>query len=158
MVTSQLVALVKSAGQLIANFKSQLVNSSPNVVTMSLFILLYLKLFITRLLGRPQPQMYPPVALNQYTWVNRTHKHFIYGSRPHKHFKIDFTQKLSSQQHVKYKSNLMNIFYSFWGGGGVLGKDTSMLNNQTVSILVHIYPLFNNNLHVKYRSNLIRTF
>ena len=34
--------------------------------------------YITRLLGRPQPQMYPPVALNQYTWVNRTHKHFLY--------------------------------------------------------------------------------
>ena len=33
---------------------------------------------ITRLLGRPQPQMYPPVTLNQYTWVNRTHKHFLY--------------------------------------------------------------------------------
>ena len=31
-------------------------------------------------------------------------------------------------------------------------------NNQTGPILVHIYPLFNNNLHVKYRSNLIRTF
>ena len=26
----------------------------------------------------PQPQMHPPVALNQYTWVNRTHKHYIY--------------------------------------------------------------------------------
>ena len=36
------------------------------------------------------------------------------------------------------------------GGGG--------LNNQTGPILVHIYPLFNNNLHVKYRSNLIRIF
>ena len=36
------------------------------------------------------------------------------------------------------------------GGGG--------FNNQTGPILVHIYPLFNNNLHVKYRSNLIRTF
>ena len=33
----------------------------------------------TRLLGRPQPQMYPPVALNQYTLVNRTHKHYIYS-------------------------------------------------------------------------------
>ena len=33
---------------------------------------------ITRLLGRPQPQMYPQVVLNQYTWVNKTHKHFIY--------------------------------------------------------------------------------
>ena len=31
----------------------------------------------TRLLGRPQPQMYPPVTLNQYTWVNITHKHII---------------------------------------------------------------------------------
>ena len=36
------------------------------------------KHLITRLLGRPQPQMYPPVALNQYTLVNRTHKHYIY--------------------------------------------------------------------------------
>ena len=33
---------------------------------------------LTRLLGRPQPQMYPPVALNQFTLVNRTHKHYIY--------------------------------------------------------------------------------
>ena len=33
---------------------------------------------VTRLLGRPQPQMYPPVALNQHTLVNRTHKHYIY--------------------------------------------------------------------------------
>ena len=32
----------------------------------------------TRLLGRPLPQMYPLVNLNQYTWVNRTHKHFLY--------------------------------------------------------------------------------
>ena len=32
----------------------------------------------TRLLGRPQPQMYPPVALNQYTLVNKIHKHLIY--------------------------------------------------------------------------------
>ena len=37
-----------------------------------------------------------------------------------------------------------------WGGGG--------FNNQTGPILVHIYPPFNNNLHVKYRTNLIRTF
>ena len=50
---------------------------------------------LTRLLGRPQPQMYPPVALNQYKWVNRTHKHFfIYASRPHDNFEIDFTPKL----------------------------------------------------------------
>ena len=45
---------------------------------------------ITRLLGRPQPQMYPPVALNQYTLVNRTHKHFLYNyaARPHENFEI----------------------------------------------------------------------
>ena len=67
--------------------------------------------FITRLLGCPQPQMYPPVALNQYTWVNRTQTFdIIYASRPHKHFEIDLTPKISSQQHVKYASNLMNIF------------------------------------------------
>ena len=43
------------------------------------------------------------------------------ASRPHKHFKIDFTPKLSSQQHVKYGSNLMNIFFisfPFLGGPG----------------------------------------
>ena len=38
-----------------------------------------------------------------------------------------------------------------WGGGG-----TS--NNQTGPILVHIYPLCYINLHVKYRSNMIKTF
>ena len=70
------------------------------------------KSYITRLLGRPQPQMYPPVALNQYKWVNRTHKHFfIYASMPHANFEIDFTPKLSSQQHVKYGSNLIKICY-----------------------------------------------
>ena len=40
---------------------------------------------------------------------------------PHKHFKIDFTPKLSSQQHVEYGSNLMNIFdnfFSIYGGHG----------------------------------------
>ena len=50
------------------------------------------KQYKTRLLGRPQPQMYPPVTLNQHTWVNRTHKH--YASRPHKHLKI--TPKLNN--------------------------------------------------------------
>ena len=38
-----------------------------------------------------------------------------------------------------------------WGPGG--GGD---FNKQTGPILVHIYPPFNNNLHVKYRSNLIK--
>ena len=97
----------------------------------------------TRLLGRPQPQMYPPVALNQYTLVNRTHKHFIYIC-----FKAPQTyyNHTKAQQYVKYGSNL-TIFlifvfiwrgvHFFWGGGG--------FNNQTGPILVHIYPLFNNN-------------
>ena len=42
---------------------------------------------------------------------------------------------------------------AIWGPGGGGG-----FNNQTGPILVHIYPLFNNNLYVKYRSNLIRTY
>ena len=37
---------------------------------------LYPIIEIIRLIGRPQPQMYPPVALNHYTWVNRTHNFF----------------------------------------------------------------------------------
>ena len=57
----------------------------------------------TRLLGRPQLQMYPPVTLNQYTLVNRTHKHYIYiyiyASRPHKHLKI--TPKLNNMQNME---------------------------------------------------------
>ena len=40
------------------------------------------------------------------------------------------------------------IWWTSWGRGG------GSFNNQTGPILVHIYPLFN--LHVKYRSNLIR--
>ena len=43
--------------------------------------------------------------------------------------------------------------YQGRGGGGGGG-----FNNQTGPILVHIYPLFNNNLHIQFRSNLIRTF
>ena len=39
------------------------------------------------------------------------------------------------------------------GGGGARG-----FNNQTGPILVHIYPLIYIYLHVKYGSNLIRTF
>ena len=41
----------------------------------------------------------------------------VYASRPHKHFKTDFTLKLSSQQHVKYGSNLSPIYqstYKIW--------------------------------------------
>ena len=48
-----------------------------------------------------------------------TEKIYIYASRPHEHFEIYFTPKLSSQQHVKYGNNLMNISYKlliFFGG------------------------------------------
>ena len=46
----------------------------------------------------------------------------------------------------------INIFgyLGAWGGGGGGG-----FNNQTGPILVHIYPLFYINLHVKYKSNMI---
>ena len=101
----------------------------------------------TRLLGRPQPQMYPPVALNQYTLVNRTHKHYIYMlhkhlkipvalnqytlvNRTHNHYIYMPTNILKSHQNstiAKYGSNLMNIF-SFWG---VLGK--RMLNPEVLN-------------------------
>ena len=50
---------------------------------------------------------------------------------------------------------LLVISVAIWGPGGGGGGG---FNNQTGPILVHIYPLFNNNLHDKYRSNLIRTF
>ena len=46
-----------------------------------------------------------------------------------------------------------NIFGYLGGRGGGGG-----FNNQTGSILVHIYPLIYINLDVKYGSNLIRTF
>ena len=55
-------------------------------------------------------------------------------------------QWIISFSYVKTSTSL-----AIWGHGGGF-------NNQTGPILVHIYPLFNNNVHVKYRSNLIRTF
>ena len=45
------------------------------------------------------------------------------------------------------------LFGGLGGGGGGGG-----LNNQTGPILVHIYPLFYINLHVKYRSNIITRY
>ena len=74
---------------------------------------------LTRLLGRPQPQMYPPVALNQYTLVNRTHKHFIYIYMLHGPTNI-LKSHQSSTICKKYGSNLMYIFCFHFGG--VLGK------------------------------------
>ena len=49
----------------------------------------------------------------------------------------------------------INIF-GYLGARG-MGRGGGGFNNQTGPILVHIYPLYNNNLQVKYRSNLIRT-
>ena len=52
-----------------------------------------------------------------------------------------------------YVKTLTSLGAQWWGGGH--------FSNQTEPILVHIYPLFNNRLHVKYRfirRNLIRTF
>ena len=52
----------------------------------------------------------------------------------------------------QWKISFENInIFGYLGEGGTF-------NNQTGSILVHIYSLFNNNVHVKYRSNLIRFF
>ena len=42
---------------------------------------------------------------------------------------------------------------AIWGPGGGGGGG---FNNQTGPILVHIYPLFYINLHVKYKSNMIK--
>ena len=68
--------------------------------------------------------------------------------------------RITLDTYVQQGKTMDNKFYIYvktltslakWGGGGGF-------NNQTGPILVHIYPPFNNNLHVKYRSNLIRTF
>ena len=58
----------------------------------------------TRLFGHLQPQMYPSVALSQYTWVNRTHNiaFYIYASRPHEHF-----EQISQISHKSYPLNNM---------------------------------------------------
>ena len=47
---------------------------------------------------------------------------------------------------------------AIWRPGGGGGGAEGGFNNQTGPILVHIYPLFNNNLYVKYSSNLIEPF
>ena len=65
--------------------------------------------------------------------------------------------------YVQQGKTMDNKFYIYvktltslakWGPGGGGGG----FNTQTGPILIQIYPPFNNNLHVKYRSNLIRTF
>ena len=146
--------------------------------------------------------MYPPVALNQYTLVNRTHKHYIYiymlqgptnilkshqsstickiWKKSDEHFFIFFfilgvlgkrtlnhevlkchEDRITLDTYVQQGKTMDNKFYIYvktltslakWGPGG------GGFNIQTGPILVHIYPPFNNKLHVKYRSNLISTF
>ena len=73
--------------------------------------------------------------------------------------------RITLDTYVQQGKTMENKFYIYvktltslakWGPGGGGGGD---FNIQTGPILVHIiYPPFNNNLHVKYRSNLIRTF
>ena len=53
------------------------------------------------------------------------------------------------------KSTLQYIICGHLLFGGPVGGGGGGFNNQTGPILVHIYPLFNNNLHVKYRINLV---
>ena len=50
---------------------------------------------------------------------------------------------------------LTSLAICYWGerAGGGGGGGGSGFNNQTGSILVHIYPLIYINLHVKYGSN-----
>ena len=65
---------------------------------------------LTRLLGRPQPQMYPPVALNQYMGQQNSNIFYICFKAPCK-FWNRFHSKAILEQHVKYSSNLMKICY-----------------------------------------------
>ena len=72
--------------------------------------------------------------------------------------------RITLDTYVQQGKTMDNKFYIYvktltslakWGPGGGGGGG---FNIQTGPILVHIYPPFNNILHVKYRSNLIRTF
>ena len=57
--------------------------------------------------------------------------------------------RITLDTYVQLGKTMDNKFYIYVKTG---------FNIQTGHILVHIYLPFNNNLHVKYRSNLIRTF
>ena len=65
-----------------------------------------------------------------------------------------YVQQGKTMNNEFYICETINIFgyMGALGGGGGGG-----FNNKTGPILVHIYPLFNNNLHVKYKSNMLRT-
>ena len=57
---------------------------------------------------------------------------------------------MDNKFYIYVKTLTSLAIWRLYGGGGGRG-----FNNQTGLILVHIYPLFNNSLHVKCRSNLI---
>ena len=63
---------------------------------------------------------------------------------PHANFEIDFTPKLSSQQHVKYGSNLMKICYflfNFWGvlGNRMLNPEVLKCHEDLITLETHKY-------------------
>ena len=90
-----------------------------------------LKCSLTRFLGRPQPQMYPPVAINQYTWVNMgpflggpgepyvEYRGTTVSWRPHHTGYICTTRK--NKDNAFFICENINIFgyLGAWGGGGV---------------------------------------
>ena len=104
---------------------------------------------LTRLLGRLQPQMYPSVTLNQYTGVNRTHKHII------DMLHCQSVMKTSSHWRHKYNKEKqwiisfsyicaailnINIFVYFVGGGGsIIRLDQSWLTS-TLSLGIPGFP------------------
>ena len=86
-----------------------------------IFLVAWIRSRKTRLLGHPQPQMYPPVALNQYTLVNRTHKHYIYMFQgPTNILKSHQSSTICKTMEVIWWT-FFHFLFSFWG---VLGKRT----------------------------------
>ena len=89
---------------------------------------------------------------------------FILGGPGEAHVEVlkCHEDRITLDTYVQQGKTMDNKFYIYvktltslakWGPGRGGG-----FNIQTGPILVHIYPPLNNNLHVKYRSNLIRTF
>ena len=68
--------------------------------------------------------------------------------RPYHTGDILYVQLGKTMDNKCFKCENINIFGYLGAGGGGGGG----FNNQTGPILFRIYPLFNNNLHVKYRS------
>ena len=76
--------------------------------------------------------------------------------------------RITLDTYVQQGKTMDNKFYIYvktltslakWGpGGGGGGGGEASIYSDWAYLGSHIYPPFNNNLHVKYRSNLIRTF